>query len=43
VRLLAIITACGILAMGADNHTRLTRCEASGHSVAYCRLIVLGR
>ena len=43
MRLLAILTACGILAMGADNYTRLQRCESAGRSPAYCRLVVLGR
>ena len=43
MRLLAILTACGILAMGADNAAQLQRCESAGRSAAYCRLAVLGR
>jgi hypothetical protein len=39
----AILTACGVLAMGADNAAQLARCESAGRSAAECRLIVLGR
>ena len=41
--LAAVLTACGVLAMGADNAAQLARCESAGRSAAYCRLIVLGR
>lgn len=41
--LAAVLTACGVLAMGIDNHSRLQRCEAAGRSTAECRLVVLGR
>ena len=40
---LSLLTALGIVAMGADNSHRLARCEASGRSAAECRLLVLGR
>ena len=39
----AVLTACAVLAMGADNAARLDRCEASGRGAAECRLLVLGR
>jgi hypothetical protein len=39
----ALLTACGIFAMGADNAHRLERCESAGRSAAECRLVVLGR
>lgn len=38
-----LLIGAGILAMGADNSQQLARCEASGRSVEYCRLAVLGR
>lgn len=41
--LAAIITACGIIAMGADNSQRLAQCETAGRSAAECRLLILGR
>jgi hypothetical protein len=41
--LAALLTACGIVAMGADNTNRLARCESAGRSAAECRLVVLGR
>ena len=41
--LAALLTACGVLAMGADNANQLVRCESAGRSVAECRLVVLGR
>ena len=41
--LAALLTACGVLAMGADNQNRLARCESAGRSAAECRLVVLGR
>jgi hypothetical protein len=41
--LAAVLTACAVLAMGADNAAQLARCESAGRSPAYCRLIVLGR
>jgi len=41
--LAALLTACGVLAMGADNQSQLARCESAGRSAAECRLIVLGR
>ncbi len=41
--LAAIITACGIIAMGADNSQRLAHCETAGRSAAECRLLILGR
>jgi hypothetical protein len=41
--LAALLTACGVLAMGADNSNRLARCESAGRSAAECRLVVLGR
>jgi hypothetical protein len=41
--LTAVLTACGVLAMGFDNADRLRRCESAGRSVAECRLVVLGR
>jgi hypothetical protein len=41
--LAAVLTACAVLAMGADNAKRLARCESAGRSAAECRLIVLGR
>ena len=41
--LAAVLTACGVLAMGADNAAQLARCEAAGRSAAECRLVVLGR
>lgn len=41
--LAALLTACGVLAMGADNQNRLERCESAGRSAAECRLVVLGR
>ena len=41
--LAALLTACGVLAMGADNSAQLQRCESAGRSAAYCRLAVLGR
>ena len=40
---LALLTALGILAMGADNARQLERCEATGRGPAECRLLVLGR
>jgi len=40
---LSLLTALGLVAMGADNADRLARCEASGRSAAECRLLVLGR
>jgi len=41
--LAAVLTACGVLAMGADNANRLQQCESAGRSAAECRLVVLGR
>jgi len=41
--LAAVLTACGVLAMGADNANQLARCESAGRSAAECRLVVLGR
>jgi hypothetical protein len=41
--LAALLTACGVLAMGADNANQLARCESAGRSAAKCRLLVLGR
>lgn len=41
--LAALLTACGVLAMGADNTNQLARCESAGRSAAECRLVVLGR
>lgn len=41
--LAALLTACGIVAMGADNANQLARCESAGRSAAECRLVVLGR
>ena len=41
--LAAVLTACGVLAMGIDNHSHLQRCESAGRSAAECRLVVLGR
>ena len=41
--LAAVLTACGVLAMGADNSQQLQRCESAGRSAAECRLVVLGR
>jgi hypothetical protein len=41
--LAAVLTACAVLAMGADNQNQLARCESGGRSVAECRLLVLGR
>ena len=41
--LAAVLTACGVLAMGADNAAQLQRCESAGRSAAECRLVVLGR
>jgi len=41
--LAAVLTACGVLAMGADNSRQLARCESAGRSAAECRLVVLGR
>jgi hypothetical protein len=41
--LAALLTACGVLAMGADNANQLARCESAGRSAAECRLVVLGR
>jgi len=41
--LAALLTACGVLAMGADNQSQLARCESAGRSAAECRLVVLGR
>lgn len=41
--LAALLTACAVLAMGADNAQRLERCESAGRSAAECRLVVLGR
>ena len=38
-----LLTVAGIIAMGADNTSRLERCEASGRGQAECRLLVLGR
>lgn len=39
----AILTACAVLAMGADNADRLEHCQAAGRSAAECRLLILGR
>ena len=39
----AMLTACGLLVMGADNAAQLKRCESAGRPAAECRLIVLGR
>ena len=39
----ALLTIAALLAMGADNASRLARCEATGRQAAECRLIVLGR
>jgi hypothetical protein len=41
--LAAVLTACGVLAMGADNANQLARCESAGRSADECRLVVLGR
>jgi hypothetical protein len=41
--LAAVLTACAVLAMGADNANRLSQCESAGRSAAECRLVVLGR
>jgi hypothetical protein len=41
--LAAVLTACGVLAMGADNTNQLARCESAGRAAAECRLLVLGR
>ena len=41
--LAALLTACAVLAMGADNSQRLARCESAGRPAAECRLLVLGR
>lgn len=41
--LAAVLTACAVLAMGADNANRLQQCESGGRSAAECRLLVLGR
>jgi hypothetical protein len=41
--LAAVLTACAVLAMGADNANRLAQCESAGRSAAECRLVVLGR
>jgi len=41
--LAALLTACGIVAMGVDNTNQLARCESAGRSAAECRLVVLGR
>ena len=41
--LAAVLTACAVLAMGADNSKRLAHCESGGRSAAECRLLVLGR
>jgi hypothetical protein len=41
--LAAVLTACAVLAMGADNQNQLARCESAGRSQAECRLLVLGR
>jgi hypothetical protein len=41
--LAAVLTACAVLAMGADNQNQLARCESAGRSAAECRLLVLGR
>jgi hypothetical protein len=41
--LAALLTACAVLAMGADNSNQLARCESAGRSAAECRLLVLGR
>jgi hypothetical protein len=41
--LAAVLTACAVLAMGADNSKRLQQCESGGRSAAECRLLVLGR
>ena len=41
--LAALLTACGLIAMGADNADRLAQCESAGRSAAECRLLVLGR
>jgi hypothetical protein len=41
--LAAVLTACAVLAMGADNQNQLARCESGGRSAAECRLLVLGR
>lgn len=38
-----LLIGSGVLALGADNSQQLARCEASGRSVEYCRLAVLGR
>lgn len=38
-----LLIGAGVLAMGADNSQQLARCEASGRSVEYCRVTVLGR
>jgi hypothetical protein len=45
---LGYLVACGaivaaLVAMGIDNRSQLQRCERSGRSAAYCRLVVLGR
>ena len=39
----AALTVAAILAMGADNASRLAHCTASGHSQAACNLQILGR
>lgn len=41
--LAALLTFCGVLAMGIDNTRQLERCESAGRSAAECRLVVLGR
>jgi hypothetical protein len=41
--LAAVLTACAVLAMGADNANRLAQCESAGRSAEECRLLVLGR
>ncbi len=41
--LAALLTACGVLAMGADNQNQLARCESAGRGQTECRLLVLGR
>jgi len=39
----ALLTACAVFAMGADNAQRLAQCESAGRTTAECRLLVLGR
>jgi hypothetical protein len=41
--LAALLTACAVFAMGADNSKRLAQCESAGRTTAECRLLVLGR